>query len=207
MVVVPVGGPEAGPAAPTRAVPRLRRGEFATAAWALGLLVAMFALKWFGVDNVPGRDKTVVSAVDAFNGLTLLRWLMLATIVLAVASVALHLTQREHGSQTDTSRALAWGATLVAAGLIYRVLIALPRANAIVDQKLGALVGLGCALGMAAYAWQTRRAFVAAAREPVIRRRRRSAAPAPPGSARPPEPSAPAGPGAGPAPTPGPTAP
>lgn len=157
--------------------PRLRRGEFVTAAWAIALLVAMFALKWFGVDNVPGKDTSAVSAVDAWNGLSVLRWLMLATVLLAVGSAALHISQGGHGSQTDTSRALAWAATLVAAGLVYRVQIALPRADAVVDQKLGALLGLGCALGMTAGAWQTRRAFVAAARAPVVHRRRRPGAP------------------------------
>ena len=163
--------------------PRLRRGEFVTAAWAIALLVAMFALKWFGVDNVPGKDTSAVTAVDAWNGLSVLRWMMLATILLAVGSAALHISQGDHGSQTDTSRTLAWAATLVAAGLIYRVLIDLPRANAVVDQKLGALLGLGCALGMTAGAWQTRRAFLVAAREPVVRRRRRGAPPPAPADA------------------------
>jgi hypothetical protein len=152
--------------------PRLRRGEFATAAWALALLVVMFAAKWFGVDNIPGKAPTTVSAVDAWNGLSALRWLMLATILLVLGSVALHLSQGGHGSQTDTSLAVAVAATFVAVGLIYRVLIALPQAQAIVDQKLGALVGLVCALAMAASAWQARRAVLAAARTPVVRHRR-----------------------------------
>jgi hypothetical protein len=159
--------------------PRLRRGEFATAVWALALLVSMFALKWYGIDNLPGRNVPQVGALDAFNALSIVRWLMLATILLALGSVALHLTQGDHGTQTDTSRVLAWACTLVAALLVYRVLIALPRASAVVDQKLGALVGLGCALAMTASAWQARRAAVAAARSPVVRHRRRRAGPAP----------------------------
>ncbi len=173
MPVVPAAGPEVEAPPPDRPVPRLRRGEFATAAWGLALLVCMFAVKWYGVDNVPGRAKSVVTAVDAWNGLSVVRWLMLAMIVFAVASVALHISQGDHGSQTDTSRVLAWGTTLMAALLVYRVLIALPSANAVVDQKLGALIGLGCALAMTASAWQARRASVAAARAPVVHRRRR----------------------------------
>ena len=160
--------------------PRVRRGELATAAWGLALLVAMFALKWYGVDNIPGRSSSVVSAVDAWNGLSVLRWLMLVTILLPIASVALHLSQGGHGSQTDTSLVVAVPATLVAAGLVYRVLIALPEAQAIVDQKLGALVGLGCGLAMAASAWQVRRVVRAAARAPVVAHRRpRRSAPTP----------------------------
>ena len=158
--------------------PRLRRGEFATAVWAIALLVVMFAVKWYGVDNLPGRNRPQVSALDAWNGLSVVRWVMLATILLAIGSVALHLSQGDHGTQTDTSRPLAWASTLVAVLLIYRVLIALPDANAVVDQKLGALVGLGCAVAMTACAWQARRAALAAAREPVVRHRRPRAAPA-----------------------------
>jgi hypothetical protein len=159
--------------------PRLRRGELVTAAWALALLVAMFAVKWYGVDNIPGRSPSVVNAVDAWNGLSVLRWPMLATILLTLASVALHLSQRDHGSQTDTSLVVAVATTLVAAGLVYRVLLVLPEAQAIVDQKLGALLGLGCGLAMAASAWQVRAAARTAAREPVVAHRRpRNGAPA-----------------------------
>ena len=94
--------------------PRLRRGEFATAVWAIALLVVMFAVKWYGVDNLPGRNRPQVSALDAWNGLSVVRWVMLATILLAIGSVALHLSQGDHGTQTDTSRPLAWASTLVA---------------------------------------------------------------------------------------------
>jgi hypothetical protein len=159
--------------------PRLRRGELATATWGLALLVLMFAVKWYGVDNIPGRSPTVVTAVDAWNGLSVLRWPMLVTILLTLASVALHLSQGDHGSQTDTSLLVAVAATLVAAGLVYRVLIVLPETQAIVDQKLGALLGLGCGLAMAARAWQVRRVVRVAARTPVVQHRRPRSGPAP----------------------------
>jgi hypothetical protein len=171
--------------------PRLRRGEFATAAWAIALAITMFALKWYGADNLPGRGRPQVSALDAFNALSVVRWLMLATIVFAIGSVALHLSQGDHGTQTDTSRPLAWACTLVAVVLAYRVLIALPDAPAVVDQKLGALIGLGCALAMAASAWQARRAALAAAREPVVRHRRRRSPAAQPAQRSESDPAAP----------------
>ncbi len=129
------------------------RGELPAAGWAVGLLVSMSALKWFGVDGIPGRTPSVVSAVDAWHGLRVLSWLMLGTALLAFASVALHFGQRRHGAKTDTSLLLALASTLTAFLVAYRVLIHLPSPQSIVDQKVGALIGLGCALGLAATAW------------------------------------------------------
>ena len=37
----------------------------------------------------------------------MLRWLMLLTIVVAVGSLLLHVTQRSHGARTDTSLLVA----------------------------------------------------------------------------------------------------
>lgn len=137
----------------------LARGELPGAAFALGLLVSMFALKWFGVDGRPTARGANVRAEDAWNGLTLLRWLILLTVVVALASVALHVAQRGHGVKTDTSLAVAALATVSALLVAYRVLIEPPDPSSVVDQKLGALVGLGCAAGLAACSWETVRHF------------------------------------------------
>ena len=73
----------------------------------------------------------------------------MATIVAAVGSVFLHVSQREHGTKTDTSRVVAGLGVLTSVLLIYRVLIALPGDGRVLDQKLGAVLGLVCALGIA----------------------------------------------------------
>jgi O-antigen/teichoic acid export membrane protein len=131
---------------------RLRQGALITVVSALVLLIAMFATRWYGVDEIPGRVATrrqVTHAANAWNELTIVRWLMLATIVVAVGSVLLHGSQRSHGSKTNTGALVAVLGSITAAVLIYRVLIDLPSAGSVVDQKLGAIIGLVAAIGIA----------------------------------------------------------
>ncbi len=126
-------------------------GEWISAASALALLAVMFAAKWFGVDELPGHASGVArsTAVDAWDALTTVRWVMLLTILVALAAPLLHATQRSHGATTSTGGAVAALGTLTTLLLIYRVLINLPSADQIVDQKLGAVLGVLAALGIA----------------------------------------------------------
>jgi drug/metabolite transporter (DMT)-like permease len=135
------------PPAPRRAEP----GELISAACALVLLALMFFAKWFGVDRLPGQASGVQreTAENAWQGLTLLRWLMLLTILIAVGSLVLHATQRSHGTTNDTGGVVAALGTLTALLLVYRVLIELPSSNQVVDQKFGAILGVLFALGIA----------------------------------------------------------
>jgi hypothetical protein len=71
------------------------------------------------------------------------------TILVALGSVAIHARQRSHPVKTDTSRAIAWLGTLTAVLLAYRVLIDLPSRRDVVDQKLGAYLGLLAAAAIA----------------------------------------------------------
>jgi hypothetical protein len=137
--------------APARA-PRIYRGELTSALGALGLLVLMFLTKWYGVAGVPDPSAArpaISSAENAWNGLTIVRWIMLLTIVAALGSVVLHASQRSHGMRTDTSRVVFGLGSLTSVLLIDRVLIDLPQASRVIDQKLGAVLGLMCALGIA----------------------------------------------------------
>lgn len=131
---------------------RVYRGELTSAIAALALLGLMFLTKWYGVAGVPDPSAArpaVSTAENAWGGLTIVRWVMLATIVAALGSVVVHATQRTHGTRTDTSL-LVLGLGAVTSGLlIYRVLINLPQASQVIDQKLGAVLGLACALGIA----------------------------------------------------------
>jgi hypothetical protein len=74
---------------------------------------------------------------------------LLATIVASIGAVVLHASQRAHGNKTDTSLIVAALGALSSVALIYRVLIVLPDATRVIDQKLGAFLGLLCALGIA----------------------------------------------------------
>lgn len=138
-------------AAPARP-PRIYRGELTSALSALGLLALMFLAKWYGVAGTvdPSAARPAIStAEDAWNGLTIVRWIVLLTIVAALGSVVLHASQRSHGTRTDTSRVVFGLGSLTSVLLIYRVLIDLPQASRVIDQKLGAVLGVMCALGIA----------------------------------------------------------
>ena len=163
--------PRNGP--PPRA-PRTRTGELISFAGALTLLVLMFAFKWFGlaVTMSPSAQRAAVSsAEDAWNGLTLLRWLMLLTIVASLGAVVLHATQRSHPTKTDTSLLVTTLGALTAVLLAYRVLIDLPSPDRVVDQKLGAYLGLLAALAIAYGGYESIREQRARVRAAVYRHR------------------------------------
>lgn len=131
---------------------RVHVGELISAVSALLLLVLMFAVKWYGVAGVPDPSyarPAISGAEDAWTGMAVIRWIILATVIAAVGSVALHASQRTHGTRTDTSRLVAALGTITSLLLVYRVLISLPGGGTVIDQKLGAVLGLACALGIA----------------------------------------------------------
>jgi hypothetical protein len=136
------------------------RGEAISAASALALLVAMFAFEWFGTAGVPGSATRAANsgAEDAWTGLTDLRWLMLATVAVVLGSSVLHLSQRAHGTQTHTGTAVTVLGALTAALLVYRVFVSFPSPAVVVDQKLGAVLGVFSALGIALGGFEALRA-------------------------------------------------
>ena len=111
----------------------------------------MFATKWYGVAGVPDPSAArpaVSTAVDAWDGLSLVRWVMVLCILAAIGSVVLHASQRSHGTRTDTSLVILGLGAVTFALLFYRVLLVLPQASKVIDQKLGAVLGLACALSI-----------------------------------------------------------
>ena len=173
----PSTGEQAVGTSPGRA-PRVRVGALVSATSALALLVIMFATEWYGVAGVPDPSAVrpaVSTAENAWHGLTITRWVLLATIVAAIGAVVLHASQREHGNKTDTSLVVAALGALSSVLLIYRVLIVLPARSRVIDQKLGAFLGLLCVLGIAWGGYEAireQRARVRAAGAARQRRRR-----------------------------------
>jgi hypothetical protein len=156
---------------------RVHHGELTSATSALLLLALMFGAKWYGVAGVPDPSAArpaITTAVNGFNGLTYVRWVMLLTICAALGSVVLHASQRAHGTRTDTSRVLVALGSLTAVLLIYRVLIALPEPNRMIDQKLGAYLGLLCVFGVVLGGRQSMLEQEARTRSSSTRRRRRA---------------------------------
>jgi hypothetical protein len=177
---VTTGATATGDASPAPAT-RVNVGELLSAVSALLLLAVMFATQWYGVAGVPDPSyarPATSTAENGFDGLTDVRWVMLAAIVAAIGSVFLRASQRGHGTKTDTSRVVAGLGALTAVLLIYRVLINLPGDGKVLDQKLGAFLGLLGALGIAWGGYESimqRRARRAGA-APRSRRRGRIAA-------------------------------
>jgi hypothetical protein len=129
----------------------LTHGELIAAASATLLLVLMFATQWYGVAGVPGSSAhaQAVTGQDAWTALTVIRWLLLVTIVLAWAAVAVHLLRASRSVIALVRLAVAGLGSLTALLLTYRVLIDLPSPSDVVDQKLGALLGVLCTYGIA----------------------------------------------------------
>jgi formate hydrogenlyase subunit 3/multisubunit Na+/H+ antiporter MnhD subunit len=142
-----------------RQTPRLgpTRGEVISALSALVLLVLMFAAAWYGVDRIPratGTSSAAASAENAWHALGVIRWMMLLTVLLAFAAFAIH---TRHPSRVVVARvrlALLALSTVTAAAVIFRVLIRLPSSDRVVDQKLGAVLGVLAALGIAYGAYE-----------------------------------------------------
>jgi hypothetical protein len=147
---------EAAAAPETTHRARIHTGELISAASAIALLPIMFLLEWFGTVGLPrSRRSGLETAENAWRVLTYTRWVMLLAVAVALGSVALHASQRKHGTRTDTSRVMAAVGTLTVALLAYRVLINLPDPSSVVDIKIGAYLGLLAALGIALGGWDS----------------------------------------------------
>jgi hypothetical protein len=164
---------------------RIPGAEFVSTASAVALFVAMFWTEWFGVNTPPGKADGAerATAENAWHGLTVLRWLMLVTIIVAIGGVLLHLTQRMHGASTETNGPLAILGTITALLVSYRVFVDLPQSASVVDQKLGACAGVLCAFGIPLGAYHSLRLSRARERAAQPRPRPRRATERPSGQA------------------------
>ena len=114
----------------------------------------MFATEWYGVDGVPGSVAARPAGSTAENALAtgspIVRWVMLAhDRRRGRRGAAARQPARARRPRPTRALLVAVLGAVSAVLLIYRVLIVLPSANAVVDQKLGALLGLLAAVGIA----------------------------------------------------------
>ncbi len=120
------------------------------------LLMSMFLLPWYGLTGTiaPVAARLGVStSVNGWHSLTSLRWLMLVTILAALALVYLQATRRSPALPATFSLIVMLLGALTALALIYRVLINVPGANGVVDHRIGGFIGLisGCAIAYGGY--------------------------------------------------------
>lgn len=124
---------------------RLRKGEIIAAAGAVLLFVFMFFFKWYGVGGALGdfaQAAGVDASVNGWDGHTVLRWLMLLTIVAALTLAFLTATQRTVALPVTMAVIVSALAALLTVLLAYRVVINEPGPNDLVDVKIGAWLGL-----------------------------------------------------------------
>jgi hypothetical protein len=131
---------------------RAPKGELISAGAALLLVIVMFAFKWYGMDGIPGRS-ALYRTVNAWHSLSIVRWLMLATVLAALLTPLAHALRGWARHGLDAGLAVTLLAAITAVLLVYRVMIALPSARAMLDQKLGAYLGLlaTVAIALASY--------------------------------------------------------
>ena len=129
---------------------RLTRGELICAATGLVLVVMLFAAAWYGEEGTPGPGHRIVTRTQTgWQALTSVRWLILVTVLVAFSALAVHAARATRQAVAAVRLALLALSAATAAALIFRVLIDLPAPTRIVDQKLGAVLGLMVGLGLA----------------------------------------------------------
>jgi hypothetical protein len=114
---------------------RLRRGELLAGTGAVFLLVFLVAGKWWGHG---GQART------GWESLTILRWLLVVTIVAALALVVAQITRRSPAVPVTLSMIVAVLGPISVLALLYRVLISAPA-----HEQAGAFLGLLSAIGLA----------------------------------------------------------
>jgi hypothetical protein len=126
-------------------ISRLRKGEIVAAAGAILLFVFMFFFSWYGVGGTLGKLASaagVSPTVDGWHGHSVLRWLMLLTIVAALTLAFLTATQRTVALPVTLAVVVTALAGLLTVLLAYRVVINEPGPNDLIDVKIGAWLGL-----------------------------------------------------------------
>src|SRR5689334_10156881 len=122
---------------------RLRRAEIVVGAGAVVLVVATFALPWYGYkgDLAPLAARLGVSTSrNAWDSLSLTRWLMLLTIAAALALVYLQGTRAAPALPATFSLFVTLLGGLTTLVLIFRVLIDVPGPNDVVTRDVGGFV-------------------------------------------------------------------
>jgi len=142
---------------------RLRRGELLAGASAVLLAIFMVGGKWYGAGTGNGGSQT------GWQALTDLRWLLVVTIVAAVALVILQATRGAPAIPVTMSLIVMLLGIVTVLALIYRVLIDPPP-----HQEAGAYLGLLSAIGIMVGGYLSLRQEGVAARDnrrdiPIVR--------------------------------------
>jgi hypothetical protein len=130
---------------------RLRSGELIAGASGILLLAFVFFMPWYGIAPPLGWTAAtlgVSTTRNGWDGLMHLRWLIVLTGVSALALLFYQATRRAPAIPVSISVITTVLAVLTSLALIYRVLINVPGPDDLVNQKVGAYLGLISALGV-----------------------------------------------------------
>jgi len=130
---------------------RLRLGEWVVGASGLTLLFALIALSWYGLKTrlaPTAAQLGVATSVSGWTGLTHVRWLVLVTLLAALALVFFQATRRAPAIPVSFSVIVTVLGIVTVIALIYRVLINTPGPDQLVELRAGAYVGLLSALAL-----------------------------------------------------------
>lgn len=134
-------------------------GDWIAAACAVLLIVALVELKWYGYAGaqepiapgpVPG------GAVAGWHALTSLRWLAVAACAYTVLVLVARITLGDRFPAPAIALVTMLLGAVTTVMLLYRVVFSLPGAGAFADQKLGAMLGVICAAGIAYGGYESR---------------------------------------------------
>ena len=126
---------------------RLRRGEWLAGLGAVVLLLSMFLLTWYGPTGTLSPTASLSPSANGWQALTTARWVMLITIVLALALACLQGARRSPAVPVSLSVFVTVFALITVVILIDRVLIDPPGGD-LAEAKAGAYIGLLSAVVM-----------------------------------------------------------
>jgi hypothetical protein len=139
-------------------ISRLRQGEKIAAGSAVLLLITLFAFKWFGLKgagaNLAGSFG-INTSLTGWQSITLLRWLILIAIIIALGTAFITATQRTTALPVAGSVLTAAGGILISVLVFYRVIINHPGPDNLVGTKFGAYLGLLFCIGIAVGGWRS----------------------------------------------------
>jgi FtsH-binding integral membrane protein len=138
---------------------RLRAGEIIAGASATLLLILLFAVQWYAVSG-PVRETLArglhePTTFNGWDGLEHLRWLLLVTILVALALTFFQAAREGPAIPITLSVILTVLAGLSTVALIIRVLIKTP--GHMLDQRAGAYLGLAATIGITYGAFKSMR--------------------------------------------------
>lgn len=133
---------------------RLRAGELIAGGGGLALLAFLFLVPWYGA-GATRASRAVPYTVNGWHGLTHLRWLMLATILVSLVLVIAQTTRRAPALPVTISVISTVLGAVNAILLAYRVLVDVPGTGT--SQRVGAYLGLISAVTIAYGAYRSLR--------------------------------------------------